>query len=168
MVATQVDHDAGSNLPLQSVRGRLWTSRYTVGATLALLAFLAGAKWEVSERSWSAAAGAPSHIAAAGVIPTGELQSTAFPNLSRALASSDHMRRRRTTRRHRWAASSASRTYARHPIGSSSPSVLTPGAQSVRLSSLLYRTILLAAQTALVSSWTTAIPPPANNVGTAH
>ena len=162
MIATRVDHGAGSDLPLRSVRGRLWAPRCAVGATLALLAFLAGAQWEVSERPWGAAASAPTHIAAAGVIPTGELQSTAFQGLSQGLASLLHVRRPRTARRHWRVASSDRRISERHPIGSSSPGVLTAGAPSVRLSFLLSRTILLAAQAALVSSWTTAIPPPAN------
>ena len=88
MIVPRFDRGAGSDLPLRSVQGRLWTSRFAVGATLALLAFLAGAKWEVSERSRSSAAGAPSHIAAERVIPTGELQPSAFSGLSRALTSS--------------------------------------------------------------------------------
>ena len=38
MIASRVDPGAGSDLPLRSVRGRLWTSRCAVGATVALLA----------------------------------------------------------------------------------------------------------------------------------
>ena len=162
MIATRVDHEAGSDLRFRSVRGHPWTSRFAVGATLALVAFFAGAQWDVSDRQRGAQAGIPPHIAAAGVISTGELQSPAFPGLSPGLASPDHARRSRTARRHWWPASSDGHTSELCPMRSSSPGVLTAGVTSVRLFFLQFRTTLLSAQTGLVSSWTTTTPPPAN------
>lgn len=161
MIVTQVAHGAGSDRPLWRVRGGFRNSRFAVGAALALLALLAGAHWEVSKRRWGAAPGVSSHIAAAGVISTGELRSTVFPGLYRALTSAAHARRSRTARRHCWAASFGGCIPERSPVRSSSPGVLVAGVWSIRLSFLLFRTTLLAAQTGMISSWTTANPPPA-------
>ena len=73
MIATRVDHGAGSDPPFRSAQGPLWTSRFAVGATLVLVLFFAGAPWEVYKRPSGAEAGIPPHLAAGGVISTGEL-----------------------------------------------------------------------------------------------
>ena len=162
MTDARVDHGIGIEPPLRSARGHPWISRFAVGATLTLVAFFAGAPSELSDTSHDAAAGLPPHIEAAGDLSTGELRSNAFPRLSQGPESPAHARRSRTARRQWWTVSSSGCVSEQRPIRCSSPGVLAAGAPSVRLSFLLFRQNLFTAQTGLVSSWTTATPPPAN------